>query len=152
MCKYYIAYGSNLNVQQMKQRCPAAKVVGKTILSGWRLRFRGNPYNAVATVEPEEGYYVPVGIWKIGNQDEAALDRYEGYPRLYRKETMSITINGQAVEAMVYIMNEGYPYNAPCFEYIRTIRDGYIAFDLDREVLREAISTAKEANSYDGKD
>ena len=30
--RYYIAYGSNLNVQQMQMRCPHAKVVGTAIL------------------------------------------------------------------------------------------------------------------------
>ena len=32
--KYYIAYGSNLNISQMKTRCPDAKIVGKTKLEG----------------------------------------------------------------------------------------------------------------------
>ena len=27
--RYYFAYGSNMNLEQMKYRCPAAEVVGK---------------------------------------------------------------------------------------------------------------------------
>lgn len=30
--KYYLAYGSNLNLEHMAHRCPNAKVVGTTIL------------------------------------------------------------------------------------------------------------------------
>ena len=31
--KYYLAYGPNLNLVQMRQRCPNARVVGYTSLS-----------------------------------------------------------------------------------------------------------------------
>ena len=34
MKKYYIAYGSNLNVEQMRYRCPDAKVVGTAEING----------------------------------------------------------------------------------------------------------------------
>ena len=38
--KYYLAYGPNLNLVQMRQRCPNARVVGYTYLFGARLVFR----------------------------------------------------------------------------------------------------------------
>jgi len=71
--RLYIAYGSNLNLEQMAHRCPTAEVVGKSILRGWALRFR-----SVATVERCPGKNVPVLVWKIKPEDEAALDIYEG--------------------------------------------------------------------------
>ena len=42
--KYYIAYGSNLNLEQMARRCPTAKVVGSTTLKNYRLMFRGGSH------------------------------------------------------------------------------------------------------------
>ena len=39
--KYYIAYGSNLSVEQMAYRCPDAKIAGQAVLAGWELLFRG---------------------------------------------------------------------------------------------------------------
>lgn len=30
--RYYIAYGSNLNVQQMRMRCPSARIIGTSVL------------------------------------------------------------------------------------------------------------------------
>lgn len=38
--RLYIAYGSNLNLEQMKHRCPTAEVVGAAELRNWRLWFR----------------------------------------------------------------------------------------------------------------
>jgi uncharacterized protein YozE (UPF0346 family) len=73
--RLYIAYGSNLNLEKMRQRCPTAKVVGAGVVRNWRLLFR-----VVATIEQCKGKQVPVLIWDIQPQDEAALDIYEGYP------------------------------------------------------------------------
>ena len=38
--KYYLAYGSNLNVKQMKSRCPDARVLGIGEIEGYRLLFK----------------------------------------------------------------------------------------------------------------
>ncbi len=58
--KLYIAYGSNLNLSQMKHRCPTARVIGTSELKDYELVFRGSGHNAVATVEPCKGSTVPV--------------------------------------------------------------------------------------------
>ena len=48
----YFAYGSNINLDQMRYRCPDASVYGQAVLDNYDLRFRGS---GVATVEPKEG-------------------------------------------------------------------------------------------------
>lgn len=137
--KLYLAYGSNLNLGQMGFRCPYAVPLGVTTLSGYRLLFRGgNNGNAVATVEPDESGSVPVLIWEITPRDEEALDRYEGWPRLYRKETVTVSLNGKSVEVMVYIMNEIYPLGTPSEHYLNVITEGYASAGFDTAVLDEA--------------
>ena len=44
--KYYIAYGSNLSVEQMAQRCPDARIVGQAVLEDWELAFHGRNHPA----------------------------------------------------------------------------------------------------------
>ena len=56
----YIAYGSNLNHEQMAKRCPKASYIGSTILKGWRLIFK-----SVATIEKDVRKEVPVGFLKL---------------------------------------------------------------------------------------
>ena len=57
--KLYFAYGSNINLDQMAYRCPAAQVVGPVVLEGYELLFRGNASgNGVATIKPKEGQQV----------------------------------------------------------------------------------------------
>ena len=140
--KLYIAYGSNLNLQQMKHRCPTAEVVGKTALPDYKLVFR----RRVATVEPENGSSVPVLVWRIYPRDEVALDSYEGVPVLYHKETISVELNGQTVSGMIYLMNDGFPVEPPASAYFNTILEGYRSAGFNESALREAAygSTKKE--------
>ena len=57
--RLYFAYGSNINLEQMACRCPAAEVVGSAVLDGYELLFRGNRSGyGVATVEPLSGSQV----------------------------------------------------------------------------------------------
>ena len=133
--KLYIAYGSNLNLEQMKHRCPTAEVVGKTTLENYRLRFRGRFTTAFATLEPAEGRSVPVLVWKLKAEDETRLDRYEGFPTQYRKEMLSVAVNGETVDAMIYIMNERFPYRQPSGSYYQVILDGYTELGFDPMIL-----------------
>ena len=105
--RLYIAYGSNLNLEQMAFRCPTAKVVGKSELKDYELLFRGGRRGAVATVEPKAGSTVPILVWEIQKKDEASLDLYEGYPNFYDKQMLEIELDGKIVPAMVYVMT-GY--------------------------------------------
>ena len=50
--KLYIAYGSNLNLEQMKFRCPTAKLVGKGTIENYELQFKGMPHCSVASPFP----------------------------------------------------------------------------------------------------
>lgn len=94
----YFAYGSNINLEQMAHRCPDAQIVGPVTLENYELRFRGSGF---ATVTPKKGSVVHGLLWKLTPESERALDRYEGYPRHYTKEQVSVrTADGAAVSVM----------------------------------------------------
>ena len=149
--KYYLAYGSNLNVEQMKYRCPDAKPVSATSIPNYHLLFR----RGFLTIEPQQESSVPVVVWKISDRDEKSLDRYEGYPKFYRKEIFPILLNGykdmdayragkrsvqeKVGEAMVYIMNDGFPAQQPSSSYLDTVKRGYAAFNIDVNYLMNAL-------------
>lgn len=143
--KLYLAYGSNLNLEQMANRCPTAKVVGASQINDHRLLFRGAHAGAVATIEPCKGDNVPVLVWEITPADEAALDRYEGWPFLYRKETVKVKLDGKTVKAMVYIMNDGRPLGQPSCYYYSTILEGYKSAGFDVEILCKATTDSVES-------
>lgn len=136
----YIAYGSNMNIDQMSRRCPTAKIVGTAELEDWRLRFKGSDSFSVATIEPSKGDTVPALVWNIQPKDEVSLDLYEGWPRLYRKEKMFVRIGKEIRMAMVYIMNaDDQPYGNPSKSYYDTILEGYKAAGFSPDLLMQAV-------------
>ena len=139
--KLYVAYGSNMKIEQMQHRCPTAKMVTSMFLDGYRLRFMGGQYSAVATIEPSPDDLVPVTIWEIYPEDERNLDIYEGWPHLYRKETLKLKLGKKTLPASVYIMNgEKYSYGNPSKSYFDTIREGYISAGFDPKLLHQAVA------------
>lgn len=146
MSKLYLAYGSNLNIRQMAQRCPTAKIVGITTLENYKLLFRGGHACSVATVEPSEGDKVPVMIWEIQDKDEAALDRYEGFPHLYIKKNVKVKLGKKTVEVMMYVMTDGHPTGTPSAYYYATILEGYNGAKMDVAYLNNGVEQSRIAD------
>ena len=150
MKRYYIAYGSNLNVKQMKMRCPGANILCTTKLKNYELLFKGSKTGSYLTIEKKEGSTVPVVIWEVTESDEKALDRYEGYPIFYYKKEMKLQYKGirtgkkRTVNAFVYIMHEENPVGVPSIYYMKTCIDGYDTFYFDKNILINAYKKSME--------
>ena len=148
--RYYIAYGSNLNVRQMRMRCPGAKIIGTSEIKDYRLLFKGSMTGSYLTVEQEDGATVPVAVWSVTEEDEQALDRYEGCPNFYYKKEMTLPIKGirtgkiRKRKVFVYIMHEERSFGIPTSFYMRTCVDGYRYFGFDINTLMEAYSYSHE--------
>jgi gamma-glutamylcyclotransferase (GGCT)/AIG2-like uncharacterized protein YtfP len=137
--KLYVAYGSNLNFRQMAYRCPDAALYGTGTLKGYDLQFKTLHRNAFATIGEKEDGTVPVAVWEITPKDEHALDIYEGYPSHYEKETVSVEIDGETVDGMVYIMNQEAQFGVPSDTYYFAVRQGYLDCGFDPDVLDNAV-------------
>ena len=144
--RYYIAYGSNLNVRQMRMRCPGARIIGTAEIKDYRLLFKGSMTGSYLTIEPEEGATVPVAVWSVTEEDELALDRYEGCPSFYYKKELTLPIKGirtgkvRERKVFVYIMHEERPFGIPTTFYMRTCVDGYRYFGFDINALMDAYN------------
>ena len=93
MKRFYIAYGSNLNVRQMRMRCPDAVIIGTAFIPDYRLLFKGSKSGNYLTIEPHSGSQVPVAVWAVSVRDERQLDIYEGFPNFYYKKNMKIRLS-----------------------------------------------------------
>ncbi len=111
MKRLYLAYGSNLNVRQMRFRCPGAKVIGTAEIRNYELLFKGSRSGSYLTIEKKRGGKVPVAVWEVSDENEKALDRYEGFPTFYYKRNMNVNVrlsDGTVIRraAFVYVMHE----------------------------------------------
>ena len=146
MLKYYLAYGSNLNLEQMEWRCPGAELIGTGDLPDYKMTFRShNRRGGVANIEPCKGAKVKFGLFTIGRIDEAALDRYEGYPWLYKKQFIPVEVDGKLYLAMVYVMCDGYQLAEPNQTYIDIIEQGYRDCGFDVHEFNDWVVANRQA-------
>lgn len=140
MKKYYLAYGSNLNLKQMEYRCPNAQPIGAIKLNGYKLVYKGGADNyAYLTIEPDKDSFVPLGLFELSPFDIYSLDSYEGYPTFYSKMYIPVKINDKTKKALIYVMNDGFDYHLPSIQYVKTCMDGYKDFGFDADILRKAF-------------
>lgn len=142
MKKAYLAYGSNMSTEQMSWRCPQAKIIGTGILQNWRLMFKGDcpKVTTYATIEEWRGFKVPFVLWNLGKDEEEKLDRYEGYPKSYKKRYVEVEVNGEKYNALIYVKDDTLPVNIACEAYIEVLWEAYEKFGFDLEILEAARS------------
>ena len=130
---FYFAYGSNLNLTQMKKRCNNNVFIKKIKLKNFRLTFRSK-YRA-ADIEKKKNSLVPGALFEISKSDEKKLDVYEDYPILYKK--YYFTYYGKKV--MTYTMKKKSPFMFPTERYLNTVKRGYKDCNLDKKYLNKAL-------------
>lgn len=136
----YFAYGSNLNIAQMRVRCPLATPIGKFKVNDLRLVFRG-----VADVVDEPGAFCWGGLWRITEQCEVALDRYEGFRAedpaagMYRKEYFPLREPWEGHEQVLFYQMNSTGIYPPSEGYLNCIMQGYRNFRLPLSYLRDAV-------------
>jgi phage replication-related protein YjqB (UPF0714/DUF867 family) len=124
----YFAYGSNLCVRQMAQRCPDAGNPRRAVLADhdWLINQRG-----VATVEPFDGTQVHGVVWDVSDHDLATLDSAEGVPWRYQRDCMTVRTEDGPSDAWVYIDHRVNP-GPPRPGYLERIIDGALHHGLPR--------------------
>ena len=129
----YFAYGSNLNLFQMKRRCKDSVFLKKYELKGYRLNFRSK-YRA-ADIEKSKNSLVPGALFEISKSDEKKLDVYEDYPVLYKK--LYFSYYNKTV--MTYIMVNKTEFRYPTERYLNVVKRGYRDCKLDKKFLTKAL-------------
>lgn len=146
--RYYLAYGSNINKNQMEKRCPDSEFVGISKLEGYNLFFKGYDDDVYLTINKDEKSTIPVVVWKTSENDKKILDGYEDYPNLYHKEKMNLDVmkdGGEKInlEVYVYVMNDEYKLGLPSKRYFSTCMEGYDIFSFDKEILKTALKVSE---------
>ena len=102
----YFAYGSNMSVSRMIQRGlnPLSRTTG--ILKDWKLRFNKKASAGdwtFANIEKIKGEIVEGIVFGIHESDLDKLDKFEGAPNHYRRETIGVLTQGKSIECITYI-------------------------------------------------
>lgn len=120
----YAAFGSNLDPEHMKKRCPHSPLLGTGWLEGWRLTFGGEDLGwegSLSTIVQAPGEHVFVALYDVTAADARELDAWEGAESgLYRKLRVRVeTLEGDRL-AWVYVL-DGYEGGLPGARYVELL-------------------------------
>lgn len=123
----YFAYGSNLDTDQMQQRCPSSARFGVGRLHGYRLAFSRYSRTrgcGVADIVAAEGHEVWGLVYDLSESDlTGSLDRYEGYPHHYTRLKLPVElVDGGEREAWVYSVVDKDEHVEPDAYYLDIMR------------------------------
>lgn len=147
----YFAYGSNMDQNQMKERCPNSILIGKAVLKNYRLDFfEYSPrwQGGCADIVPDKNSEVWGLLYDVLESDINELDKFEGSPSFYRRTTMQVEITDVGVGAEVYILVNKKPFTAPTIKYLNIIKATSKDFDFpaDYQKYLDSIEIKKTSD------
>lgn len=122
----YAAYGSNLDPEQMSQRCPSSPSAGVGWVRGWRLTFGGEELGwegALATIVPDEIGVLFVALYDLTRADATRLDEWESVPsKLYDRIKLRVQTTDGDRTAWTYVLN-AFEGGLPSARYLGVLAD-----------------------------
>ena len=122
----YAAYGSNLDVRRMSERCPHSPLHSTGWLEGWRLTFGGEDLGwdgALATIVQDPFEQVFVAVYDVTDDDVAVMDQWQGADSgLYRKIRVRVTTMLGEQVAWAYVL-DAYEGGLPSASYLGVLAD-----------------------------
>ena len=132
----YFAYGSNMCIRQMNDRCPNNSKIGIGQLSGYRWIISTRGYANVVKSSNDDVWGV---IYEISIQDEAKLDGYEGVStKCYLKENLDILIDRRIKNCLTYV-DSITEVGIPSYTYSNTINEGILDSKLPEEYVEKYL-------------
>lgn len=105
----YFGYGSNLNLERLVKRCKSAQYLFNAELRDYKLSFmENNRGKVVANIEEDEGSVVKGAVFYIEDEDRVNLDRAEGHPRVYKRNSFAVMYDDRMVVVESYKMEKSY--------------------------------------------
>lgn len=131
----YFAYGSNMDVAAMQQRCPRSRPVGRAILPRHRFVIMAEGYASVLRDGTRSVHGV---LWDVALGDVRALDAYESIGTgLYTKISQPVLrAEGASVRALVYV-GRGKGGGRPLDGYMEAVMSAAKSWQLPENYLRE---------------
>lgn len=142
----YFAYGSNLDQEQMKKRCPSAHLVGKALLKDYKLaftHFSPRRQGGAADIIQSKGGSVWGLLYDMPESDLKRLDTYEGFPRRYRRIEVAVfdedrtTHTAQAYE----VVSKRHQHVPPTNSYIKKMIDAAEKFSFPVDYITHLKNT-----------
>ncbi len=135
----YFAYGSNLSLEQMRERCPQAEPWHAVRVPGWRLTFR-----TYADIEHAPGEAVHGALYRVTRSCLLHLDRFEGVGKgAYSRHLIRVDVPGFGPLSATTYINQRAFVQLPAEAYVAKLQAGYEDWRLPQRALRAAVRRAR---------
>jgi gamma-glutamylcyclotransferase (GGCT)/AIG2-like uncharacterized protein YtfP len=119
---YYFAYGSNMDLEQITERCPSARLVGQATLTDFSLQFTiysEKRQCGCADIVATKGAHVEGLLFTLTDEDLVRMDHFEGAPKHYQRITVTVSTEQGRVEAHTYeVVRKASTTLRPSKEYL----------------------------------
>lgn len=144
----YFAYGSNMDWQQIRERCPSARFICVAELKDHRLAFTRESKNrgcGVADAVSEPGKNVWGVVYEMDEGDIHRLDKAEGFvpgrlDNAYNREDCQVYLDGDEEKPLtvsIYIAVKQDNPPLPNLEYKKLIVEGAKFWQLPPEYIKK---------------
>lgn len=140
---FYFAYGSNMNLDQMRERRVSYENSRRALLRDYKLGFTktSKRYNAgVADIIESKGNFVEGVLYEVTEEGMANLDKFEGIEQnVYKRVKVVVQLeSGEELETITYkIINEDKPFIPPAKEYMDKIIKGAETHRLSKNYIQK---------------
>lgn len=127
---FYFAYGSNMNLGQMRERRVSYENSRRALLRDYKLGFTktSKRYNAgVADIVESRDDVVEGVLYEVTEEGMATLDKFEGVNQnTYKRMKVMVQLeDGEKLEAITYkVVSAEEPFIPPSKEYMNKIIKG----------------------------
>jgi gamma-glutamylcyclotransferase (GGCT)/AIG2-like uncharacterized protein YtfP len=132
----YFAYGSNMDQNQMLERCPNAQLLGRASLADYRLAFTiFSPKRecGCADIISSTGDMVYGLLYRLADTDMITMDDFEGHPIHYRRITVLVKSKNGEVEAYSYEVVNKKKGLRPSVHYLVLLQSAAKHFEFPKE-------------------
>ena len=139
---YHYGYGSNLNLDFLKQYCPSARFVMKAYLPNFEVQFRywsEKRNGGISTIISAPGELVHGVVYDVSVKDIEELDILESVPQgLYKRETFKVLgEDGKWHDADLYRVSEPKGPFTPSKSYVALMLNGAKEHGLASEYIKK---------------
>lgn len=133
---FYFAYGSNMNLARMTERCGKDNFVdlGKAQLPGYSFYFYGRGH---ANIRPMASQTIEGVLFQIQDSCLKSLDQVEGYPNTYQRQAVKVNWKETNVLAQAYIVEKDQTVGTPTAEYYQIVLSGAQEHKLSESYIQQ---------------
>ena len=145
--RYYFGYGSNMSIKQMTERCPNSHYVDKAELKDWQFIYNTDH---VATITENQTSLVWGAVFEISENDEQALDHFEGVAQgKYKKVELEIAPFGHVLTYIATNDTVGQPFDNYHRHIIVSAKNRNLPSDyIEQEFLSKETSGKVSKRAY----